>query len=57
MRRQQCTAAQRNLRVLSEQRPVYRINEKGEREFIEDADRPQAIERAKQGVETYCRSE
>ena len=54
MRKQRCASAQRALRVLSEQVPVYRINEKGEREFIEDADRPRAIERAKQGIETYC---
>jgi uncharacterized protein DUF4124 len=57
LRKERCIAAQRTLRVLSEQRPVYRINEKGEREFIDDADRPGAIERAKQGIETYCQPE
>jgi hypothetical protein len=57
MRKQRCAAAQRALRVLNDQVPVYRINEKGEREFIEDADRPRAIERAKQGIETYCQPE
>lgn len=57
MRKERCVAAQRALRALNEQQPVYRINEKGEREFIEDADRPRAIERAKQGIETYCQPE
>jgi hypothetical protein len=57
MRRERCIASQSALRTLNEQRPVYRINEQGAREYIADADRPGAIERAKQNIETYCKPE
>ena len=57
MRKERCMDAQGALRALNEKRPVYWINEKGEREFLADSDRPQALERIKQKIEIYCKPE
>lgn len=53
-RRQKCLSAQSTLHILEMQRPIYSVNEKGERVFIEDSDRPAAIEAARENVRTYC---
>jgi hypothetical protein len=57
MRREMCLEARHALALLREQRPIYWINEKGEREFLEDRDRPAAIERMKKNIESYCTPE
>ena len=57
MRRELCLEAQRAVSALGESRPVYWINQKGEREYIDDSSRPAAMQRAKQNVETYCKPE
>ena len=57
MRRELCLDARQAVAALSESRPVYSINQKGEREYIEDSARPAALQRARQNVETYCRPE
>lgn len=53
---QRCLAARRNLDVLKRERPVYRINSQGEREYLEDAHRQAAIDAAQQRVATDCRN-
>ena len=57
MRREMCLDAQQTVRALGENRPVYWINQRGEREYIEDSARPAAMDRARQNVETYCMPE
>ena len=57
MRRERCLDAQHTVTALSENRPVYSINQRGEREYIDDSARPAALQRAKQNAETYCRPE
>jgi len=53
-RRERCLAAQQNLHTLLTDRPVYHINEYGERVFIDDAKRAAQIARAKQEIHSYC---
>lgn len=57
LRRERCLEAQRAVSALGESRPVYSINQKGEREYVDDDSRPAAMQRAKQNVETYCKPE
>src|SRR4029079_1531123 len=57
MRREQCMEAQGDIAALNEQRPIYWINEKGEREYLKDGDRPEVMRRAKERVEAYCKPE
>ena len=57
IRREQCIEARGTVAALSENRPVYWINQKGEREYLEDSARPAAMQRAKQNIETYCKPE
>ena len=56
-RKANCIQAQQNLHALQSAVPVYAINEKGERVFVEDSARPVAIEAAKKNVEMYCKAE
>lgn len=53
-RRKRCLAAQQNLHTLLIIRPVYWINEYGERVFIDDAKRAAEIARAKGEIQSYC---
>ncbi len=48
-----CRRAQRELHIL-QAGPVYSLNERGERVYLEDKDRPAAIEAARKLVETHC---
>ena len=57
MRRELCLDAQQTVRALGENRPVYWINQRGEREYVADSARPAALESAKRNVETYCKPE
>ena len=49
-----CLDARHDLHALEQQRPVYTINAKGERTYIEDKNRDQVRERIKQIVEQNC---
>jgi len=49
-----CLDARHDLHALEQQRPVYTINAKGEREYIEDKKRDQVRERLRQIVEQTC---
>ncbi len=51
----ECMNARSNLGVLKEQRPVYRYDNKGERKYIEDAERESAIATAQRRVDESCR--
>ena len=53
-RKRQCQEARRALHVLQKDVPVYWQNERGQRQYVEDSDRPAAIESAKRAIELYC---
>lgn len=53
-KRDRCIYAQRQVQVLIQQRPVYQVNEKGERVFVEDKDRQAELDKWQDRVKTYC---
>lgn len=53
--RQRCQAARSALDSLERGGARYRINDQGEREYLDDAQRQAARELASQRVATYCR--
>ena len=53
-RRNRCVYAQRELHVLEKQIPVYTVNEKGEKVYLEDKDRPAQIAGYKRAIAEYC---
>jgi type IV secretory pathway VirB10-like protein len=55
--RRNCILARQNLHALEEQRPVYRIDEKGDRVYIEGKEREEAKQRLRQTVEQNCKSQ
>jgi len=55
-RLRRCVLARQNLHGLEEKRPVYRINEKGERVYFDDKERQQALERMREVVAEDCDS-
>ena len=55
-RKNRCTQAQRDLYVLQRERPIYSINEKGEKVYMEDKDRPAEIAQARSDVASFCDS-
>ena len=50
-----CAAAQLNLRALQEGMRIVEIDAKGERSYLDDAQRRQRIEKAQQDIKTYCK--
>lgn len=52
---QDCQAARRALNMLGGDRPVFRTNAAGEKEYLEDNQRQAALEAAQQRVATACR--
>jgi hypothetical protein len=50
-----CATAKGNLKLLEENVRVARYNEKGEKEFLEEKDRPQMIADAKKAVDSWCK--
>jgi hypothetical protein len=52
--RESCTQARRDLQLLQEQRPVYTLDERGERKYVDDKDRPRLIETLKQEIARDC---
>jgi hypothetical protein len=55
-RRQHCLRAQDALETLAHGHPVYRVNEKGERVYMEDAERDAQTKRWRKEAETWCGS-
>jgi hypothetical protein len=53
-RKNRCVAARRELHVLEKQVPVYSVNEKGEKVYLEDKDRPAQMAGWKRAVAEYC---
>lgn len=54
LRRETCLDARSNLEDLESHMPIYRINERGEREYIEDKDRPAFNAKAKKSIAENC---
>jgi hypothetical protein len=52
---QRCLAARNALDTLDRERPIYRVNSQGEREYMEDGQRQAIREAATQRVALYCR--
>ena len=53
-REHRCRNAQSRLYVLQRPRPVYRINAKGEREYLDDDARAAEIDRVKKDIAASC---
>lgn len=53
-RRNRCLQARRELHILEKQIPVYSVNEKGERVYLEDKDRPAEIAGWKREISASC---
>jgi hypothetical protein len=53
-RKNRCAEAQRQLKIVQAPRPVYTRNEKGEKVYLEDADRVREIEGWKEHVRNNC---
>jgi hypothetical protein len=56
-RKRTCIQSQQNLHALLMNRPVYYINEKGERVFLDDATHKAEIERMRQLIKENCNNE
>ena len=54
-RRQTCMQARHDLHILDQERPVYTVNEKGERVYVEDKDRGELRDRLRRIAEQNCR--
>ena len=55
VRKDRCLRAQRDLQVFEAQRPVYRVNERGEKVYMDDSARPAALQEARRNVEAFCK--
>jgi uncharacterized protein DUF4124 len=53
-RRAACATAQQDLRALKEQRPVYRQDEKGKRQYLDDPQRAEAERTARGFIDREC---
>jgi Domain of unknown function (DUF4124) len=49
-----CLQARSRLDILQSERPVYHVNERGERVYLEDQERASAIEQWRKQADTYC---
>jgi hypothetical protein len=56
-RKRTCVMARQNLHSLLMNRPVYYINEQGERVFLDDAAHKAEIERQQQLIRENCNGE
>lgn len=57
LRREACLESRYMIEALNSGVPVYKLNEKGEREYLPDNLRADRLQRAKENAETYCRPE
>ncbi len=53
-KRESCIAARTDLQAMTEQRPVFSLNERGERVYVEDKERPRLIENIKRVIARDC---
>jgi len=54
-RRERCEVARQNLRTLLMQRAVYRFDERGERVYLDDAERSAEIRRTADEIRQFCK--
>lgn len=54
-KQENCIQARNQLQALQEGQRIVKYNEKGERVFLEDSARPQAIEEAQRTVDSWCK--
>ena len=54
VRKARCQAAKTDLEFLNEQRPVYYVDEKGERRYLDDREREEAKARLRREITTWC---
>jgi hypothetical protein len=54
LKQQNCATAKGNLQNYQHGGRVYKMNEKGEREYMDDADIAKNLEQAKKDVDEYC---
>ncbi len=52
--RENCIDARRDLAALQEPRPIYSLDERGERKYVDDKERPRMIEELKKIVARDC---
>lgn len=55
VRKTNCEQARRQVQALQEGHRISKFDEKGERVFLEDNDRAQAIEEAKKSADSWCK--
>jgi hypothetical protein len=53
-RKNKCIESQRRLSIFQAGRPVYTMNEKGEKVYLEDKDRQREIDTWRDNVRKYC---
>ena len=53
-RRQNCIESQRQLNIAQTPRPVFQVNEKGEKVYLDDKDRQREIDGWAANVKKYC---
>jgi hypothetical protein len=51
----ECHRARYQLDLLQNSRRVYRVDDQGQRQYVDDKDRPAQIQSAQQAVDKYCR--
>jgi hypothetical protein len=51
----ECHRARYRLDMLQNSRRVYKVDDKGQRQYLDDKDRPAQIQSAQQAVEKHCR--
>ena len=54
VRTNRCLQSQRELSIVQMQRPIYQLNDKGEKVYLEDKDRQREIDGWKENVRKYC---
>jgi hypothetical protein len=54
VRANRCQESRRQLAMLERALPIYRINERGEKLYLEDQDRPRQVEQWRSQAEKYC---
>jgi len=54
-KQENCAQARNQLQALQEGQRIVKYDEKGERVFLEDSARPQAIEEAKRADDSWCK--
>jgi len=54
LRRESCVEAHRDAQNLQQPRPIYALNEKGERQYLDDKQRAEALRKVKEFIAREC---